>query len=81
MLVDSLQDILGQKSFTPPDEMSALKDYVKRNYGRSCRVKIDKQVIVLSVPSSALAATLQMEKPKIIQTCGLKSQLVIRIGR
>lgn len=79
--MDSLQDIMGQKQFQAPDEMTALRDYIKRNYGRECRVKIDRSSIILSVPSSALAATLQMEKPKIIKTCGLSSDLVIRIGR
>jgi hypothetical protein len=27
--MDSLQDILGQKNFTPPDEIAVIKDYIK----------------------------------------------------
>lgn len=76
--MDSLQDILGKKNFTPPDEVTALKDYVWRKYKRKVGVKIEKNAVILSVPGSGLAATLQMEKPQIIDACGLKTDLIIR---
>ena len=76
--MDSLQDILGKKNFTPPDEVTALKDYVWRKYKRKVGVRLEKNALILSVPGSGLAATLQMEKPQIIDSCGLKSDLIIR---
>ena len=79
--MDSIQEILGQKSFKAPDELKALSDYVKRNYKSTSRVRAEKDVVILSVPSSALAGTLQMEKQNIIKACNLKKRLVIRIGR
>jgi len=78
--MDSLQDILGQKNFTPPDEISAIKDYVKRHYNAACRVRVEKQAIILNVPSSGLAGTLQLEKQKLIDACSLQKKLIIRTG-
>lgn len=72
---------MGQKSFKAPDELKALSDYVKRNYKSPSRVRAEKDVVILSVPSSALAGALQMEKQNIIKACNLKKRLVIRIGR
>jgi hypothetical protein len=79
--MDSLQDILGNKNFSPPDEITALKDYVFRRYSSRATVKISREAIILSVPSAALAATLQLEREKVIKACGLVKKLVIRSGR
>ncbi|MDB5160876.1 MAG: hypothetical protein JWO96_256 [Candidatus Saccharibacteria bacterium] len=79
--MDSLQEILGKKDFTPPDEVQALRDYVKRRYGSESSVKVQRDAVILSVPNSALAGTLQMERNQIIEKCKLTSKLVIRMGR
>jgi hypothetical protein len=79
--MDSLQDILGSKNFTPPDEISAIKDYIKRRYDSPARVKIEKTAIIVSVPSSALAATIYLERQNLIKKCNLKQRLVVRTGR
>ena len=79
--MDSLQDIMGKKSFTPPDEMAAIKDYVKRKYKSTCRVKISHDVLLVHVPSSALAATLQLDRHNLTKACGVTKKLVIRTGR
>jgi hypothetical protein len=79
--MDSLQDILGQKNFTPPDEIAVIKDYIKRRYDSPSRVKIEKSAIIVSVPSSALAATIYLERQTLIEHCNLKQRLVVRSGR
>jgi hypothetical protein len=79
--MDSLQDILGQKNFTPPDEIAVIKDYIKRRYDSPSRVKIEKSTIIVSVPSSALAATIYLERQTLIEHCNLKQRLVVRSGR
>ena len=79
--MDSLQEILGKKNFTPPDEMQALREYVQRHYKSNSYVKLQRDAIILSVQSSALAATLQLERNTIIDTCNLSRKLVIRSGR
>jgi hypothetical protein len=30
--MDSLQEILGKKDFTPPDEVAAIKEFISRRY-------------------------------------------------
>jgi hypothetical protein len=79
--MDSLQEILGRKSFEPPDEITSIKEFVKRRYDSPCRIKLERDTIVLSVPSSALAATLQLERQQLIAACGITKKLFIRTGR
>lgn len=79
--MDSLQDILAAHRFEAPDEIKKLKDYLKAKYNASGRIKTDENSVIVSVPSSALAATLQLERNTIATVCGIKKRLVIRVGR
>ncbi len=80
--MDSLQEILARKQLTKPDEITAVKDYVMLKYRADCRVKIERKILIISVPNSALAATLQLERQKIIKACNLGDlRLVIRNGQ
>jgi len=79
--MDSLQDILGKKNFTPPDEIAAVKDFITRRYNSPSTVRVERQVIIVRVPSSALAATLQLEQRRMIEACKLTKKLIIRYGR
>ena len=79
--VESLQDILGSRDFTPPNEMQAVKDYIFRRYKAKCYIRIEREIMTLSVASSALAGTLQMEKNRLIETCNIRHRLIIRTGR
>jgi hypothetical protein len=78
--MESLQDIMSQRSFAPPDEMAVVKDYVQRRYKRTCKVRLERGALILSVRGSALAATIQLERNKLIEVCALKQKLVIRSG-
>lgn len=78
--MDSLQEILGKKDFTPPDEIAAVKAYIKRKYQSNSYIRLERGALIVRVPSSALAGTLQLEKQKIVEKCGVKSKLVIRTG-
>jgi hypothetical protein len=79
--MDSLQDIMGNKNFTPPDEINVIKDYIKRRYDSPPRIKVEKTAIIISVPSSALAATIYLERQTLIEHCNIKLRLVVRSGR
>jgi hypothetical protein len=61
-LVDSLQDILSKRDFTPPDEVAAVKEFIARRYKSPSRVRVERDVLIVRVPSSALAATLQLDQ-------------------
>lgn len=79
--MESLAEILGRKKFVAPDEIAKLKNYVKKRYDAEATVTLRGKTYVLGVSNSALAGSLQMDKPKIIKACGLKKKLVIRVGR
>ena len=75
--MDSLQDILGSKKFTPPDEMDAIKNYVKDKYKAVAQVKLSRGALIVSVPNSALAATLHLEREKMIDACKIKGKKLV----
>ncbi|HET7827702.1 MAG TPA: hypothetical protein VFK97_02440 [Candidatus Saccharimonadales bacterium] len=79
--MDSLQDILGKKNFRPPDEIASVKDYIQRRYKSPSRVRVERGMVIVRVPSSGLAATLQLEQNRLIEACNLKKKLIIRVGR
>ena len=79
--MQSLQDILGKKDFTPPDEIASVKEFIQRRYHSPSRVRVERDVLIVRVPSSALAATLQLEQRTMIETCRITRKLIIRNGR
>jgi hypothetical protein len=79
--MDSLQDILGKKDFTPPDEVAAVKEFIERRYHSSSRVRVERDALIVRVPSSALAATLHLEQRAMIEACRVTRKLIIRTGK
>jgi hypothetical protein len=78
--MDSLQDILGKRDFTPPDEIALVKEFIQRRYKSRSRVRVEHDVLIVRVPSSALAATLHLEQRRMIEACRITKKLVIRSG-
>ncbi|MBX4201648.1 hypothetical protein KW803_02005 [Candidatus Saccharibacteria bacterium] len=79
--MDSLQEILGKKDFTPPNEVVAVKEYITRRYKSTSTVRVERDVLIIRVPSSALAATIQLDQRTLIDKCQIKHRLIIRYGR
>ncbi|MBI4034431.1 hypothetical protein HY380_00870 [Candidatus Saccharibacteria bacterium] len=81
-MTDKLQDILASKKYVAPDEMTTIKNYVRQRYDSDCSVKIQHENVILSVPSSALAATIQLDRQHLIKACQLEGKrLIVRMGR
>jgi len=76
--MDSIGEILGKKDFRPPDELALVKEYVRRRYKSPCTVKLERNALIVSVRSSALAGMLFLERQSLIEACNLKHRLVIR---
>jgi len=77
--VESLQNILKSKKIVQPDEIGVIKDYVQRKYKSACSVKLQRGALIVNVPNAALAATIQLERQKLIAACNLgDKKLVIR---
>lgn len=79
--MDSLQEILGKKNFKPPNEVVAVKEYISRRYKSTSTVRVERDVLIVRVPSSALAATIQLEQRSMIDRCQITRRLIIRYGR
>ena len=80
--MDSLRKILGSRKIAQaPSEIKQIQDYVQRRYNSSCRVKVQRGALIVSVPNSGLAATMQLERQTIIDRLKITEKLVIRTGR
>lgn len=73
---------MSSKNLSPPNEIEVIKDYIKRVYKNRCYVKLQRGALIVSVPNAALAATIQLERQRLIASCNLKDKkLVIRNGK
>lgn len=80
--MDSLRKILGSRQIArAPDEIKQIQDYVMRRYNSACKVKVQRGALIVSVPSSGLAANMQLERQLMIDKLKLTDKLVIRTGR
>lgn len=79
--MDSLQEILSHRDFTPPDEVASVKEFISRRYKSPSQVRVERDALIVRVPSSALAATLQLEQNRMIEACRITRKLIIRTGR
>ncbi len=78
--MESLHDILA--NYGPPEdpELLAVKRYVEAQFGTLISVAVHGKVLVVTVPSAALANTLRLQITKIQAACHLEKRLVFRIG-
>lgn len=76
-----MQKILGSRKIAQaPDEIKQIQDYIKRRYGSPCKVKLQRGALIVSVPNSGLAATLQLERQLMVDKLKIKDKLVVRTG-
>jgi hypothetical protein len=77
--MDSLQNILSNKDFDEPPEISSIKKYVQLEFGVSVGVQLRARDIIISVPNSALANTLRLRGPDLKRRCQIDKRLTFRI--
>lgn len=78
--MDNIKDLLNSDRFAEPSEVALIKQYIQDKYRTDSQVTIQDTQIIIAVPSSALAGTLQMELPKIKELCKTDKKLLVRIG-
>jgi hypothetical protein len=80
-MMDSLNDILGNKNFDEPAEVASLKKYVYDNFKAPITVTVREHDLVISVSSAALANMLRLRSPEIKRRCQISDKkLIFRIG-
>lgn len=78
--MDSIGDMLQRRGLpTEPEESRLLKAYVQKNYNVTPQVVLSAFHLTLVVPNAALAGTLRLELPRIMQECRITKKLHIRI--
>jgi hypothetical protein len=77
--MDSLTDILSNKQFAEPDELTKLKKFIKDEYSSAASISINGQSIIISVKSSSLASSLRLRLPEIKRKLSIEQPIRLRI--
>lgn len=78
--MDSLYDILANKDFSAPDEVTAIKTYVAERYKTDVSVSVSSRDILVSSRSAALISTLRMNAPALAKAIGTDKKIRFRVG-
>lgn len=78
--MDSLQDILGKKSFDAPPEIEAIKTFVRKNFSADVGVVMQTHSITIVTPSAGLAGSLRPLLHKLKKELDTDKKLFIRIS-
>jgi hypothetical protein len=76
--MDSLLNILSNKNFDEPPEISGIKKYIQDEFKTDVSIMVRDKDIIVSVPSAALANTLRLRGPDIKRRCQIDKRLVFR---
>lgn len=79
-MTNSIKDILGSNTFSEPEEIRIIKNFIFENYQSDCVVTIKPKVIMIRVSSGALAGTLRGRLLELHKLCKTDKRLAIKIG-
>lgn len=78
--MEHIGDLLGKYSPAAPDEVTAVKQYIAREFGTESSVSIQGEALVITVPSASLANALRLRQTAIQKAANTKKRLLFRIG-
>lgn len=78
--MDSLESIISRYPAPEQPELAAIKLFISKHYGVIVQAAISGSMIVVTVPSAALANTLRLQITTIKEECKLEKRLIFRIG-
>jgi hypothetical protein len=78
--MESLGDLLSKYSPTAPDEVTAVKQYIAKEFAAESSVGIQGEALVITVRSASLANTLRLRQTAIQAAANTKKRLLFRIG-
>jgi hypothetical protein len=79
-MTDSLQDLLGKRSYDEPAEIRIIKDFLRTHYKADCSVSMNQRQIIITVHGASLAGALRMRLHELQALCQTQKRLVIRIN-
>lgn len=77
---DAIGDILNKKQPAEPAEFALVRQYVHDCIGVTPRLTLQSSTIIISVPSSAAASSLQLQIHQLKKKLPPNLKLQIRIG-
>ena len=80
-MTKSIKDLLNDYRMAEPVEIQKIKAAVFERFQTEVRVALSGDQFIITVPNAALAGALRPQTYQIVQECGLKQRLVIRIGQ
>lgn len=78
---ESIESLLKKRNYSEPEEISIIRDFVFKKYGKVPGLKISGNRIIISVPSAALAGSLRMDLHTLSKKIKTKHELSIQIRR
>lgn len=77
--MDSLFDILGDKDFSLPPEVAAIKKYIRDEFKQEVEVMIRERDIVIAGRGAAFINTLRLRTPALKRAANTTKRLTFRI--
>lgn len=79
-MMQSLSDIMGNKDFGVPPEVTEIKTYIQRHFKSDVNITVQTTTIVITVKSAALAGSIRPHLHKLTKLLNTQKKLIIRIG-
>lgn len=79
-MAQSIKNILGGNTFSEPEEIRIIKNFVQEHYQSEAQVTVRKTDILIGVRSAALASALRPQLFELKERCKTDKRLVLRIG-
>lgn len=80
-MTDSIENLLKKRNYSEPEEISIIRDFVFKKYGKVPGLKITGNRIIICVPNAALAGALRMDLHELSKKIKTKHELSVLIRR
>lgn len=78
--MESIRDLLHKYTPAAPDEITAIKQYIAREFDAGSSVGVQGESLVITVRSASLANSLRLRQTAIQAAASTQKKLVFRIG-
>lgn len=78
--MDNLEDLLGRYTPTEPAEVTAVKQFIAKEFNAPSSVGLRGESLVITVRSAALANALRLRLPALQAAANTKKRIMFRIG-
>lgn len=78
-MTQSISDILADKHFEEPVEISQIKSFVQSKVGLTPSINVTQDMFIINIPSASAAGALRMHLNTLASQLETNKKLVIRI--